>query len=151
MKFVTLFLGLALGCTALLFVCGDFTPYAGEPDRDIEISWPNPGRQLVSAAAVASVFAAFAALLASWRGTLLPRFGLLRLFVVTGAGLSAVIYVYGNFKMLLGVGPTCLVHYELPWGPERLLISTACGAGLASIAVVAAWANTWKRNHDTGI
>jgi hypothetical protein len=133
------FLEFVPGYIALLFIFGDFTPYVGEPDRDVWVTQPSPGWGLMASASVAAPFAAFSALLFAVSGKLLPGFRLLRLFLVTAPGISAVVYLYGDFKTFLGGGPTSLVFYELPWGAERLVISAACGLVMAGVVAAGAW------------
>jgi hypothetical protein len=131
LRVLFLLLGLGMSCTFLLFVFGDFTPYVGGPDRDVWVTRPSPAWKLVRSITVAVPFAALSGLLFVLTGKLSSRFRLLRLFLITAVGLAAVVYVYGDFKTILGDG---LVHYELPWGATRLSISAGCGAGLAAVA-----------------
>ncbi len=132
--------GLALAGTAVLFVCGDFTPYVGDPDRDVWVSPPAPERQLLLAAGVAVPFVASSALLFAATGRLLPGVRPVRLGFVLAPGLCALVYYFGPFKELLGGPPPNRVHYELPRGPERLLVSAACAAGMATLATLGSWA-----------
>jgi hypothetical protein len=133
-KFLCLTLGLTLGCTLVLFVAGDFTPYVGEPDDDVWVIEPGPGEQLTKALAVAVTFAVLSALAFAITGRLAPVYLLTRLFLVTTIGFTAVVYCYGDFKTLFGDGR---VFYELPWGAARFAISVGCGAALAAGATVA--------------
>src|SRR5262249_54070100 len=141
-----LFLALAFWCAILLWVWGDFTPYVGEPDRDVWVTRPTALHQLVQAVCVGVVFAASCTVIFVLSGKLLSRWNLLRLFLVTTAGFTVVVYFYGDFKTVFGSGPTYMVKYELPWGPERQLISAACGLVLAGITAAGAWVcRAWQR------
>jgi hypothetical protein len=133
-KSLRLVVSLALASTVLLFVCGDFTPYVGDPDRDVWVSPLSPAWRLMVSVSVAVPFAAFSALMFAVTGRVVPRLAPLRLTLSTTPGLSLLVYYYGPFKMLLGNEPPYLVHYELPRSTDRLLISVVCGAGLAVLA-----------------
>src|SRR5262245_52931177 len=126
MKLLKLVAGLALGHAGLLFFFGDFTPYVGDPDRDIWITPPTPTSQFLRAVSWVVPFAAFSTLLFGATRRLLPGLPLLRLALVILPGLGALVYYFGPFKMLLGGEPPYLVHYELPRGTDRLLISAGC-------------------------
>ena len=134
MKLLCLNLGLALGCTLLLFLVGDFTAKVGEPDRDIWVTQPSPGWRLMNATSVAVPFAALSSLVFAITGKLLVEFRLTRLFLITTLGLTAVMYYYGNFKTVLGSG---MVFYDLPRGSVRLAISAGCGSVTAAVATAA--------------
>ncbi|MBN9524341.1 hypothetical protein J0H58_38475 [bacterium] len=128
--------GLALAVTAVLFVCGDFTPYVGDPAQDVWVSPPDPEQQLLLAATVGVPFALFTALLFSATGWLFPGAQPLRLGLGLAPGLCAVVYYFGPFKELFAGPPPNRVHYELPRGPERLLVSAVCSAGMATLSAV---------------
>jgi hypothetical protein len=139
-KAVTLFLTLALECTTLLWAFGDFTPYAGGiTDRDVWVTQPSPIYRFMEAAGVGVAFAAICTTLFVGVGQLVPAYRLLCLFVVTALGFTGFVYFYGDFKTLLGGGSTSLVHYELPWGVGRLLISAIAGLVLGLITAAGAW------------
>ncbi len=144
MKSLCLVAGLALAGTAVLFVFGDFTPYVGDSDRDVWVSPPAPDQQLLLAATVAVPFALFTALLLSATGWLFPEAQPLRLGLVLAPGLCAVVYFFGPFKVLFGGPAPNRVHYEMPRGPERLLVSAVCAAGIATLSAVGCWA--WQTN-----
>jgi hypothetical protein len=134
------FIAVALGCAILLSLMGDFTPYVGEPDRDIVFTPTSLPWQIVSACLVAMSFAAVAVLLFAMTGRLVTGFALSRFFLVTAAGLSVVVYIYGDFKMIVGQ----FVHYELPWGIARFAVSATCGGLLALIATAAVAPFCWS-------
>jgi hypothetical protein len=139
-KTLKLAAGMALANTVFLFAFGDFTPYVGEPDQDVWVSPPSPASQLLESVSVAVPFAVVSALLFTVTGLLVPGFPLPRLILVTIPGLFVLVYYYGPFKLLLGGEPPYLVHYELPWGSHRLLISALGAAGLVAVAGTFAWA-----------
>ena len=143
MRFLRLFIGLAFGCAVILYFLGDFTPYVGEPDRDINVTEPSALWRLAGAIAVAVMFAAFSTLLYALTGRLFAGFRITRLFLITAIGLACVVYVYGPFKSFNGEW----VDYELPWGTDRLLISAVCGAVLAAVATFAACV-CWAVSHE---
>jgi hypothetical protein len=131
---------LTLAGTALLFACGDFTPYVGDPDRDVWVSPPDTGRKLLLAAAVGVPFAVFSALLFATTGRLLPGARPLRLGLALAPGLCVLVYYFGPFKELFAGPPPNRVHYELPRGPERLFVSAVCAAGMATLSALGCWA-----------
>lgn len=132
MRCRSLGMGLALGCGVLLLVGGDFTSYAGESRHDVWATPPSLAVRLVTVTAVAVAFGTLSGFLLFLTTGL--GFAPLRLFCVTTVGLTAVVYVYGDFKTVLGSGQ---VHYELPWGAARWGISAACGAALAAVTTAA--------------
>jgi hypothetical protein len=122
----------------LLYALGDFTPYVGDPDRDVWVIPPTPACQLLLAVPVAVPFAALSALLSAAIRRPVPA-PPLRWALATFPGLWALVYYWGPFKELLGGMPPYRVHYELPRGTDRLLISAGCAAGIAAAAAVAAY------------
>jgi hypothetical protein len=128
-----------LGCTTLLWIFGDFTPYAGGiKDRDVWVTQPSPFHRLMLATGVGIAFSAICTTLIDGAGQLVPAYRSLCLFAVTALGFTGVVYFYGDFKTHLGLGPTTEVQYELPWGMGRLLISAIAGLVLALITVAMA-------------
>jgi hypothetical protein len=147
MKSPKLVVPLALAGAGLLFVFGDFTPYVGDPDRDVWITPPSPTSQFLRAVSWAVPFAAFSALLFAATRQLLPGLPRLGLALALLPGLGALVYYFGPFKMLLGGDPPYLVHYELTRGADRLLLSAGCAAGLAPVVAIGVW--IWATKRDT--
>jgi hypothetical protein len=130
---LALFVSLTCWCAVLLACCGDFTPYVGEPDRDVYVTMPSAAQQLSRALTAGAVFAIVTVAGFALLRRLLPGHGVLRLFLVTVVGFTTVLYVYGDFKTYFGVGREREVFYELPWGTTRFLISGACGLVLSGL------------------
>jgi hypothetical protein len=128
---------------------GDFTGYAGAPDREALVVRPSIGQQLLWAVVIGLFFAVIVVLFLAASGLFFTRYYILRLFVCLVPAFVMVVFFFGDFKTLLGGREEYIVLYELPYGPERLLVSLACGILLAitttAAVIMVGWARPLRR------
>lgn len=136
MYYLVLFMSLFVLCALLLWVIGDFTGYVWVSDRDVLITRTSIGHHLLLATMVGVFFALATVILLAVSGLFVTGYYSLRLFLSLVLPFMIVVFFFGDFKTLLGGRGEYIVMYELPHGPERLLISLACGILLALVTSV---------------
>jgi hypothetical protein len=133
---IALHISLSVLCFLLVCGFGDFTGYVGMADRDVIITRSSLQKQLVVAAGVGVAFASFAVILLAVSRLFVTAYYPMRLFLALAIGFTTIVFGCGDFKTRLGGPDVYIVMYELPYGPERLLISLGCGMLLAFVTTL---------------
>jgi hypothetical protein len=144
-----MFLFLAVSCTAMLCISGDFTQ-SGQVGA--LVTKPSPRSHLVRAALVGAVFGSLSTAAYFLTRQFFPGKDMLRLFLITALGFTLVASLYydGFRPVLREEGGKWQVVAVEPWGFTRFFLGSVGGIYFASITVVVASAYRTVRDEGRG-